>query len=586
MEEQKSQRQVGVKLIKSKFDRYEDLAPETITKSDTSEQLEEAQTYAASEWIPHRIDMRGLRFLVEHSTILPQCIRAYKNNIAGFGVEVAYNGDFDETPETKKEWDTLQRILDLLNFDMDTKEIFENVITASETYGIGYLEVLRNTDQEVVGLECIRDVPSVDMTYPIDPFIDQEVSYKGEKVTRKKRFKKYKQTINGQTKYFKEFGDPRIMDMRDGTYIDEHGKLELGYQANEILEIKVGAGYYGTPRWLGACITIDGAYRAENLNNNYFRNGRHTPLMIIVRGGTLTDKAYEKLQEYMDGIKGENGQHAFLLLETEQNETTVDFEGGTQPGVEIKDLASILQKDELFQDYQENARKKVQSAFLLPDLYVGYTTDFNRATSQTAMEVTEKQVFQPERKRLAWILNNKLLNGYGFKYVEAVFADPDITNPDDMMKLLNISERAGGLTMNEAKALTAEVLGKEAEEYPGAFDMEDIGNIPLALISKMPAMYSYGYQGSGNLGVDGRLQSAMQAASELTGGNKENRPDGDSEKDAQDVDMDLDTQRNKTTDQQLDSQIAKAASNGDDEVVAIMKEVKRLLLEMGGGSDE
>ena len=190
MEEQKSQRQVGVKLIKSKFDRYEDLAPKTITKSDTSEQLEEAQTYAASEWIPHRIDMRGLRFLVEHSTILPQCIRAYKNNIAGFGVEVAYNGDFDETPETKKEWDTLQRILDLLNFDMDTKEIFENVITASETYGIGYLEVLRNTDQEVVGLECIRDVPSVDMTYPIDPFIDQEVSYKGEKVTRKKRFKK------------------------------------------------------------------------------------------------------------------------------------------------------------------------------------------------------------------------------------------------------------------------------------------------------------------------------------------------------------------------------------------------------------
>ena len=586
MEEQKSQRQVGVKLIKSKFDRYEDLAPKTITKSDTSEQLEEAQTYAASEWIPHRIDMRGLRFLVEHSTILPQCIRAYKNNIAGFGVEVSYNGDFDETPETKKEWDTLQRILDLLNFDMDTKEIFENVITASETYGIGYLEVLRNTDQEVVGLECIRDVPSVDMTYPIDPFIDQEVSYKGEKVTRKKKFKKYKQTINGTTKYFKEFGDPRIMDMRDGTYLDEHGKLELGYQANEILEIKVGAGYYGTPRWLGACITIDGAYRAENLNNNYFRNGRHTPLMIIVRGGTLSDKAYDKLQEYMDGIKGENGQHAFLLLETEQNETTVDFEGGTQPGVEIKDLASILQKDELFQDYQENARKKVQSAFLLPDLYVGYTTDFNRATSQTAMEVTEKQVFQPERKRLAWILNNKLLNGYGFKYVEAVFAEPDITNPDDMMKLLNISERAGGLTMNEAKALTAEVLGKEAEEYPGAFDMEDIGNIPLALISKMPAMYSYGYQGAGNLGVDGRLQNAMQAASELTGGNKENRPDGDSEKGAQDVDMDLDTQRNKTTDQQLDSQIAKAASNGDDEIVAILKEVKRLLIEMGGGSDD
>jgi len=100
-----------------------------------------------------------------------------------------------------------------------------------------------------------------------------------------------------------------------------------------------------------------------------------------------------------------------------------DFEGQSQPNVEIKDLAGILQKDELFQEYQENARKKVQSAFLLPDLYVGYTSDFNRATSQTAMEVTEKQVFQPERERLAWVLNNKLLNGYGFKYVEAKVGD-------------------------------------------------------------------------------------------------------------------------------------------------------------------
>jgi len=589
MAEQKSQRQVGVKLIKSKFDTYKDLAPKQIAKSDTSEQLEEAESFNANEWITHRIDMYGLRFLVEHSTILPQCVRAYMSNIAGFGVEVAYDGDFDETPETKKEWDTLQRILDLLNFDMDTKEIFEDLIENTEIYGIGYLEVLRNTDLEVVGLECIRDIPSVDMTYPIEPFVDTDVSYKGEKVTRKKKFKKYRQTINGRTVYWKEFGDPRVMDKRDGTYLDDGEKLDLAYQANELLEYKVGRGYYGTPRWLGACITIDGAYRAENLNNNYFRNGRHTPLMIIVRGGTLSDKAYAKLQEYMNDIKGENGQHAFLLLETEQNETTVDFEGGTQPGVEIKDIASILQKDELFQDYQENARKKVQSAFLLPDLYVGYTTDFNRATAQMAMEVTEEQVFQPERKRLAWVLNNKLLNGYGFKYVKAVFAEPDISNPDDMMKLLNISEKAGGLTMNEAKALTAEVLGKEAEEYPGTFDMNDIGNIPLALLSKMPAMYTFGYTGNGSMdGVDNRLSTAVQTSNAMTGntgGSNENRPDGDTEEGADDVNMDLDTQRNNTTDQ-LDKQISKAVKNGDEEIVAIMKEVKRLLLEMGGEAHE
>ena len=577
----KSNNKVGVKVVKANnYDCYSDV----ITKSDRSEQLTEAPSLSADYWIPHRIDMWGLKALVDHSTILPQCIRAYKNNIAGFGVEVQYNGDFDETEETKKEWDTLQQILDLLNFDMETKEIFENVITSSETYGISYLEVIRNIDKEVTGVEFIKDTPSVDMTYPIEPYVDIDTIYKGEKITRQKKFKKYRQIINGQTIYFKEFGDPRIMNKLSGEYLADNEKLDLALQANELLEVKIGDDYYGTPRWLGTAITIDGAYRAENLNNNYFRNGRHTPLMIIVRGGTLSEESYTKLQEYMNDIKGENGQHAFMILETEKNDTTVDFEAENQPNVEIKDLASILQRDELFQDYQENARKKVQSAFLLPDLYVGYTTDFNRATSQTAMEVTEKQVFQPERKRLAWIVNNKLLNGYGFKYVEAEFAKPDITNPDDMMKLLNISERAGGLTMNEAKELTAEVLGKEAEDYPDSFNMEDIGNIPLALLSKMPAMYNYGADQGELAGADIRLQEAARLTNGLASKKtQDNRPDGDVED--TDVDSNLDNSDRRTT-EQLNEQINKAASDGEDEVVAIMKEVRRMLSEMGGDYDE
>lgn len=110
-----------------------------------------------------------------------------------------------------------------------------------------------------------------------------------------------------------------------------------------------------------------------------------------------------------------------------------------------------MQKDELFQEYLDNNRKRVQSAFLLPDLYVGYTTDFNRATAQTAQEVTEQQVFQPERTSLAWVINNKLLNCYRFQYVEAYFLAPDISNPDDMYKLLNVTNNAGGITPNMAK---------------------------------------------------------------------------------------------------------------------------------------
>ena len=140
-----------------------------------------------------------------------------------------------------------------------------------------------------------------------------------------------------------------------------------------------------------------------------------------------------------------------------------------------KDLAAILQKDELFQDYLENNRRKVQSAFQLPDLYTGYTTDFNRVTAQTAMEVTEKQVFQPERRRLAWAINNRLLNCYQFKYVEVFFRAPDVSNPDDLYKLLTVCNNAGGLTPNKAKSVLYKALGETSEDFP-----EEWGDIPLA----------------------------------------------------------------------------------------------------------
>lgn len=524
-----------------------------VEKSDKGEQMDQSTQVSASDWISHPVDMRGLKELVDNSTILPQCIRAYKSNIAGFGISVRYVEDYDkETPEMKAEWDTLKQIIALFNMDMQTKEIFENVIIDRETYGISYCEVIRNQAQEVVELQFIVNTPSIDMTYPLEPYVDIQYFYRGTEINRKKKFRKFRQNVGGKTVYFKEFGDPRIMDKRNGKYIEESDDpIEIDNQANEIIEFRIGSMPYGEVRWIGQVLTVDGNRRAEVLNNNYFRHGRHTPLMIIVKGGTLSDSAFSKLQEYMNNIEGESGQHSFLVLETDTLEATAGFSEQKQPEVEIKDLASILQKDELFQEYQENGRKKTQSAFLLPDLYVGYTTDFNRATAQTAMEVTEKQVFQPERTSLAWTVNQKLLNGYRFRYVETQFDAPDITNPDDIQKMLNITERAGGLTPNIAKELTYEVLGKDGcEDYEG-----DWGDMPLAYAKTLSQSQQAGFtiDALGNLltqksvppGQNGAPQKAKGAVS-----------DGEME--------------------QLDDQIQKALV-ADADIVPVMLEIRKAL---------
>ncbi len=534
---------IGVKIIKADTEStplsvFKDRRP--VEKSVKSEQLSRASSVSASEWISHPVDMRGLKELVDDSTILPQCIRAYKNNIAGFGLSVHYVSDYDEeTSEMKKEWTRLEEVINLLNMDIMTKEVFENVIRDRETYGIAYCEVIRDLNGDVAQLEFIIDTPSIDMTYPLEPYMDIEYFYRGKTVRRKKKFRKFRQNIAGKTVYFKEFGDPRTMNKNDGKYLGEEDELiNFDDQANEIIEFRIGSMPYGEVRWIGQVLTVDGNRRAEVLNNNYFREGRHTPLMVVVKGGTLSEDSFDKLKRYMEDIKGENGQHGFIVLETESNESATAMEGEKQADIEIKDLASILQKDELFQEYQENGRKKTQSAFLLPDLYVGYTTDFNRATAQTAMEVTEKQVFQPERASLAWMINNRLFNGYRFQYVQVKFDDPNITNPDDIQKILNITERAGGLTPNLAKSVTYNTLGKDGcEDYEGNW-----GDVPLQY---------------------------MKTASER-----------------QALEQYADPSKNVSAEEmkQMDKQIQKALDNHDIEVVAVMKEVRKMLAEIGGAT--
>ena len=500
-----------------------------VEKADTSQQVTEQEVYAAADWISPPSDLRGLRNLVKHSTILPQCIRAYKNNIAGFGIGIRYIEDAEETPEMAAEFSRAQEIIELLNIEQDTKEVFEDIIEARETYGIAYLEVIRNVAGEVVQIEFVKETPTILKTRPLDPYISTVYYHHGQQTERKKRYCKYRQDIGGKTVFFKEFGDPRIMDRRDGEYLKEGESLDLEYQANEIMEFAIGTEPYGEVRWIGQILGVDGSRRAETLNNNYFTNGRHTPLMIMIEGGTLTDESFEKLQQYINDIKGEAGQHAFLLLETEASDGRTDFDQQEKPKITVKDLASVLQKDELFQGYLDNNRRKVQSAFQLPDLYVAYTTDFNRATAQTAQEVTEEQVFQPERRSLAWAINNRLLNGYQFQHVEAYFLEPDITNPDDLYKLLTVANNAGGVTPNFAKRIIYEAFGEQAEDYP-----EEWGDTPLS--------YSNSQGGGAAQGFDiGQLTMGLQ------------------------------------------QQIEKAASSHDDAVVAVMKEVKRLLMKMDKG---
>ena len=151
----KSKQRMEARIIKE----HKQQAP--VTKADVSVQVTPEDAFNAGDWIMPMNDRIGMKTLVKHSTILPQCIRAYKNNIAGFGIGVRYVDDVEETPEMAAEYSRAEEIIELLNIEQDTKEVFEDIIEARETYGAAYIEVIRDVAGDVVQIEFIKDTPSV-----------------------------------------------------------------------------------------------------------------------------------------------------------------------------------------------------------------------------------------------------------------------------------------------------------------------------------------------------------------------------------------------------------------------------------------
>lgn len=454
-----------------------------VKKSETpTAKSADEKKYVIADVLEPKYSIAKLLEMKEMSTILPQCIEAYKQNIVGFGYQLKYKNDETKDKETSEmvaEWNRVDDALKYMHMEKSFINILKEGIDDREACGNGYIEVIRNGKREIVELEKIEDASSIRTTKK-GSAVDVTYYRDGQTFKRKKQFRRYVQIVNGsKVVWFKEFGDPRIMDLRTGVFNDQ---TPVDYQANELLHLKIGNGAYGIPRWISALMDMYGSRNASELNYRYFKQGRHLPAAILIKNGRLTEGSEAALTEYASSVEGQENAHKFLLLEAEALETepSLGFEKDkVSVDIEIKPLAEMLQRDGLFVNYDDTNRKKVQSHFRLPDLYVGYSKDFNRATADTAMLITEQQIFIPERKSLSFLINNLLLADYELKYVTVELRNPDISNPQDVASILGAVNGIGAVAINDTRELLGNVLGKKLENFE-----DERANLPTALLNQ------------------------------------------------------------------------------------------------------
>ena len=138
-------------------------------------------------------------------------------------------------------------------------------------------------------------------------------------------------------------------------------------------------------------------------------------------------------------------------------------EGKSNVKIHFEKLAEIMQDDALFLEYLKNNRDIVRGSFRLAPIYTGDTQDYNKATAETAKQITEEQTFEPLREDLADLLNKKLMKELNIKFVELKFKGPKTTDDTEIAKALTPYIAGGVATPNMLLDSLGKLLGKEFE---------------------------------------------------------------------------------------------------------------------------
>jgi PBSX family phage portal protein len=420
---------------------------------------------------PYNIEF--LAHLMDHSNILFQCVEAMETNIDAFGFTLKPVGQADPendgiyAAEVEAEKQRVYNFFAYCNPNIPYTQLRRRTRRDIESTGNGYWEIIRDAAGQISWIEHIEShtmrLIKLDAEYtPIKVKIrdDETNVYKEEDY--RKQFRRFVQIRNGTKVYFKEYGDPRIIDSRTGKVETKEGTEDKNFTpATEVIHFKLYSPHssYGVPRWIGNLLAVLGSRQAEEVNYEYFENNTVPPLALLV-GGKLAEKTVKRIQDFVDDhMKGRKGFHKILVVEASPSSEAMPGAPAPRVSIQFQPLSDAQQKDSLFDNYDKANREKIRSSFRLPPIYVGLTSDYTRATAHESKDIAEEQVFSPEREDHDFIINRKLFPDMDVKYWKYKSKAPDTTDISIMSSALDIFCRCG-LTVKEAREEMGRLMNK------------------------------------------------------------------------------------------------------------------------------
>lgn len=409
-----------------------------------SQQLDEFQQQASGEFIPPTYNPSIWAQTPKVNTRLSRCIRSYARNTVGLGWHIEpIHPITPETPDADRK--TIEEQTEILrdfftypNDKMPFSELAYLMKYDEESAGNGYWEIVRNNGGAITKL---YHAPATTMRRRLmKPEAGAQPVVYG-----------FVQIRGNQKRYFKEFGDKRVMNAKSGTWVEGKDPLPVEDRATEIIQFMIydpTNSYYGAPRYVPSSTAIAGNRQSAIRNVNFFENDAVPRMALLVSGGRLTGESMQQIEDFVRGKqKGVENAHRVMVIQVEPSK--VGFQQQNKTAIELKPLTVGVTEDASFQTYRSANDEEVREVFgMHPIFFTG--ENVNKASAAVGREITNEQEFEPDRLAKEYIINQTLVYELLTAHLGNNPATPD--DPDEMReyrKKIRVQFRFARLTLTD-----------------------------------------------------------------------------------------------------------------------------------------
>lgn len=302
----------------------------------------------------------------------------------------------------------------------------------------------------------------------------------------------YATTRSGRVVWFKEYGDQRSINAFTGK---PTGRDRPDYtQADEAHELLWFSAYacgrepYGVPAWIPNAFNVAGVQHADILNLSALMDGR-IPRVVLITDMEFDYDIEEYLQEKLEEASRPENKFAPFVIQGLPKEVGIEdamvgAKASTQSRWEWVKLQDVIPDDAMYTNYTEASDKRVQRSYRLPDILVGRSDEFNRATAFAAIDTAEKQIFAPVRREDDWVFNRRIMPEIEDTWTQEMQSlGPQVVDANDVNKIVTAMTAAGVGNPNAWGRLAERVTGIPFEPR------DDVaGQLPMRLLEAMITM--------------------------------------------------------------------------------------------------